>query len=51
MGYGEASMYPCVCKAHGKLGGSGGMLPQKNFDFGPFIRHDLVEPVTVLSPT
>ena len=26
-----------VCKACGKLGASGGMLPWGNFDFGPFI--------------
>ena len=30
-----------VCKACGILGGSGGMLPWRNFDFGPFIRWNL----------
>ena len=32
-----------VYKACGKLGASGGTLPRGNFDFGPFIRHNLVE--------
>ena len=40
-----------VWKACGKLGGSGDMLPRKNFDFGPFIRRNLVESGTVLGPT
>ena len=30
-------------QACGKLGGSRGMLPRGNFDFGPFIRRSLVE--------
>ena len=36
-----------VCKACGKVGGSGGMLPWGNFDFGPFISRNLVESGTV----
>ena len=37
-----------VCKACGKLGGSRGMLPRGNFDFGPF---NLVESGTVFAQT
>ena len=40
-----------VCKACGKLGGSGGMVPQENFDFGPFIGRNLVESGTVFAQT
>ena len=40
-----------VCKAWGKLEGSGGMLPQGNFDFGPFIRRNLVESGTAFTQT
>ena len=43
--------YVSVCKACGKLGGSGGMLPQEIFDFGPFIRHNLVESGAVFTQT
>ena len=43
--------YVSVCKACGKLGGSGGMLPWEIFDFGPFIRHNLVESGTVFAQT
>ena len=32
-----------MCKACGKVRGVGGLLPQGNFDFWPFIRHNLVE--------
>ena len=39
--------YVFVCKACGKLGESGGMLPQ---DFGPFIRCKLVESGTERNP-
>ena len=35
--------YVFVCKACGKLEWSGGMLPWENFDFEPFVRHNLVE--------
>ena len=38
-----------VFKACGKLGASRGMLPRGNFDFGPFIRHNLVESGTVFA--
>ena len=39
-----------MCKACGKLGGSGGMLPWGNFDFFlPFIRRNLVESGTVFA--
>ena len=41
--------YVSVCKACGKLGGSKDMLPLGNFDFGPFIRHNLVESGTVFA--
>ena len=40
-----------VCKACGKLGESLGMLPWGNFDFGPFIRCNLVESGTVFAQT
>ena len=41
-----------VCKACDKLGGSGGMLPSLgNFDFGPFIRCNLVESGTMHTMT
>ena len=40
-----------VFKACGKLGASRGMLPRGNFDFGPFIRHNLVESGTVFAQT
>ena len=43
------SKYIFVCKACGKLGGSGGMLPWGNF--GRFIRHNLVESGTVFAQT
>ena len=43
--------YVSVCKACGKLGGSGGMLPREIFDFGPFIRHNLVESGAVFTQT
>ena len=48
---GGASTYLFVCKACGKLGGSGGMLPQENFDFGLFIGRNLVESGTVFAQT
>ena len=35
----------------GKLGGSGDMLPRGNFDFGPFIGHNLVESGTAFVQT
>ena len=38
-----------MCKACGKLGVFMGMLPRGNFDFGPFIRHNLVESGTVFA--
>ena len=38
-------------QACSKLGGSGGMLPWKNFDFEPFIRRNLVESGTVFAQT
>ena len=41
--------YISVCKACSKLGGSGGMLPRGNFDFGLFIRRNLVESGTVFT--
>ena len=41
IGGGGGGKHIFVCKACGKLGVSGGMLPQGNFDFGPFIRHNL----------
>ena len=31
--------------------GSGGMLPTEIFDFGPFIRRNLVESMTVFAQT
>ena len=40
-----------MCKASGKLGQSGGMFPPENFDFGPFIRRNLVESGTCMYPT
>ena len=40
-----------VCKACGKLGESLSMLPWGNFDFGPFIRCNLVESGTVFAQT
>ena len=40
----------CV-QACGKLGGFGGLLPRGNFDFGPFIRRNLVESGTVFAQT
>jgi len=46
-----AEMYVSVCKACGKLGESGGMLPWGNFHFGPFIRRNLVESGTVFAQT
>ena len=42
--------YVSMCKACGKLGGSGGTL-MGNFDFGPFIRCNLVESGTVFAQT
>ena len=36
-------------QACGKLGGFRGMLPRGNFDFGPFIRRNLVESGTVFA--
>ena len=42
-GGGEGGKYISVCKACGKLGGSGGHAPLGNFDFGLFITHNLVE--------
>ena len=39
-----------MCKACGKQGVRG-MLPQGNFDFGLFIRHNLVESGTVFAQT
>ena len=43
---------------HGFMGGQAhicvqacGMLPQENFDFGPFFRHNLVESGTVFAQT
>ena len=38
-------------QACGKLGGFRGMLPRGNFDFGPFIRRNLVESGTVFTQT
>ena len=38
-------------QACGKVGGSGGMLPWGNFDFGPFNRRNLVESGTVFAQT
>ena len=46
----ERGKYVSMCKACGKLGESGGMFPGK-FDFGPFIRHNLVESETVFAQT
>ena len=43
--------YVFVCKACGKLGGSGGHASKGNFDFGPFIRSNLVESGTVFAQT
>ena len=40
--------YVSVCKACGKLGGSGGMLPQEIWTFG---RCNLVESGTVFAQT
>ena len=34
-----------------KLGGPGGILPRGNFDFGPFIRRNLMESGAVLAQT
>ena len=46
---GGASTY--LCAKHVANRGSGGMLPQGNFDFGLFIRHNLVESGTVFAQT
>ena len=43
--------YISVCKACGKLGGIWGHAPLGNFDFGPFIRCNLVESNTVFAQT
>ena len=43
--------YVSVCKACGKLGGSLGACSLGNFDFGPFIRHNLVESGPVFAQT
>ena len=40
--------YTSMCKAWGKLGGVG-VCSLGKFDFGPFIRHNLVESGTVFS--
>ena len=42
-GGGGRGKYVFVCKTCGKLEWSGGMLPWENFDFEPFVRHNLVE--------
>ena len=39
--------YVSVCKACGKLGGSGAMLPREILILDLFIRHNLVETGTV----
>ena len=38
-----------MCKACGKLGGSGVMFLWGNFDFGPFIGRNLVESGTIFA--
>ena len=48
---GGGGKYVSVCKACGKLGGVGGMLPRGNLDFGPFIRRNLEESGTVFAQT
>ena len=48
---GGGDKYAFTCKACGKLGGSGGMVTWKNFEFGPFIRSCLVESGTVFAQT
>ena len=40
-----------VCMHVANLGGPGGILSQGNFDFGPFIRRNLVESGAVLAQT
>ena len=43
--------YVSMHKACGKLGGSGGGAPPGNFDFGPFIRCNLMESGIVFAQT
>ena len=45
---GGGGKYVSVCKACDKLGGSRACSPE-NFDFGSFIRHNLVESETVFA--
>ena len=47
--FGGASTYSCA--KHGQTRGVRGMLPRGNFDFGPFIIHNLVESGTVFAQT
>ena len=48
---GGGGKYISVCKACGKLGGAGGMLPWEILILDFFIRHDLVESGTVFAQT
>ena len=47
---GEASMYPCA-KHVANYRGVQGHAPPGNFDFGTFIRHNLVKSGTVFAQT
>ena len=48
---GGGGKYISVCKACGKLGGAGGMLPWEILILDFFIRHNLVESGTVFAQT
>ena len=48
---GGVGKYVSMCKACGKLGGVRGRALPGSFDFGPFIRHNLVESGTVFAQT
>ena len=50
-GGGGGGKYISVCKACGKLGGAGGMLPWEILILDFFIRHNLVESGTVFAQT
>ena len=51
--YGLLGGQVCICvqSMWKKLEGSKDMLPLGNFDFGPFIRHNLVESGPVFAQT